>query len=92
MTVVGGLRSRSGVVLGSAFFALLGNGTLLKLLHIEGFFEDVVDAAVEFVPLVIGPLLLLLTLTLYPGGHRPADRARSASGSSASGSTGTRAR
>ena len=68
MTVVGGLRSRSGVVLGSAFFALLGDGILLKLLRLEGFFENVVHLPSEFVPLVIGPLLLLLTLTMYPGG------------------------
>ncbi len=68
MTVVGGLRSRSGVVLGSAFFALMGDGILLKALRLEGFFEDVVRLPAEFVPLVIGPLLLLLTLTLYPGG------------------------
>lgn len=68
MTVVGGLRSRSGVVLGSAFFALMGDGILLKALRLEGFFENVVKLPAEFVPLVIGPLLLLLTLTLYPGG------------------------
>ena len=68
MTVVGGLRSRSGVVLGSAFFALLGDGILLRLLRLEGFFENVVHLPSEFVPLVVGPLLLLLTLTLYPGG------------------------
>ncbi|MDQ3294202.1 MAG: branched-chain amino acid ABC transporter permease, partial [Actinomycetota bacterium] len=68
MTVVGGLRSRSGVVLGSAFFALMGDGILLKLLRLEGFFENVVKLPSEFVPLVLGPLLLLLTLTLYPGG------------------------
>jgi branched-chain amino acid transport system permease protein len=68
MTVVGGLRSRSGVVLGSVFFALLGDGILLKLLRLEGFFENVVKLPSEFVPLVVGPLLLLLTLTLYPGG------------------------
>jgi branched-chain amino acid transport system permease protein len=68
MTVVGGLRNRSGVVLGSVFFALLGDGILLKILRLEGFFENVVNLPVEFVPLVIGPLLLLLTLTLYPGG------------------------
>ena len=68
MTVVGGLRSRSGVVIGSAFFALMGDGLLLKLLRLEGFFENVVKMPSEFVPLVLGPLLLLLTLTLYPGG------------------------
>jgi branched-chain amino acid transport system permease protein len=68
MTVVGGLRSRSGVVLGAAFFALLGNGKLLDLLHIGWFFEDKLSLPIDFVPLVIGPLLLLLTLTMYPGG------------------------
>jgi branched-chain amino acid transport system permease protein len=68
MTVVGGLRSRSGVVLGSVFFALMGDGILLKVLRLEGFFENVVKLPAEFVPLVVGPLLLLLTLTLYPGG------------------------
>ena len=68
MTVVGGLRNRAGVVLGSAFFALMGDGILLKALRLEGFFEDVVKLPSEFVPLVIGPLLLLLTLTMFPGG------------------------
>ena len=68
MTVVGGLRSRSGVVLGSAFFALMGDGLLLRVLRLEGFFENTVQLPSEFVPLVIGPLLLLLTLTMYPGG------------------------
>ena len=68
MTVVGGLRNRPGVVLGSAFFALMGDGILLKLLRLEGFFVDTVQLPAEFVPLVIGPLLLLLTLTMFPGG------------------------
>ncbi len=68
MTVVGGLRNRAGVVLGSVFFALMGDGILLRALRLEGFFEDVVKLPAEFVPLVIGPLLLLLTLTMFPGG------------------------
>ena len=68
MTVVGGLRSRSGVVIGSAFFALLGNGKLLDMLHAGWIVEDKINLPLDFVPLVLGPLLLLLTLTLYPGG------------------------
>ncbi|HUP85835.1 MAG TPA: branched-chain amino acid ABC transporter permease [Acidimicrobiales bacterium] len=68
MTVVGGLRSRTGVIVGSAFFALLG-------FFIEKF--HIIEVALsklpkpltpQIAPLVVGPLLLLLTLTLYPGG------------------------
>lgn len=68
MTVVGGLRNRVGVVVGAAFFALLGSGQLVHSLHLEGFVEGALGLPVEFVPLVIGPVLLLLTITLYPGG------------------------
>ncbi len=70
MTVVGGLRSRAGVVIGSAFFALLG-----YLLEKFSFLQDGINAipgapdlSTEIAPLVIGPILLLLTLTLFPGG------------------------
>jgi branched-chain amino acid transport system permease protein len=70
MTVVGGLRSRAGVVIGSAFFALIG-----YLLEKFSFLQDGLNAipgapdlSSEIAPLVIGPILLLLTLTLYPGG------------------------
>lgn len=70
MTVVGGLRNRVGVVIGSAFFALLP-----YLIHQVGFVEDAVAAipaprelTPELAPLVIGPLLLLLTLVRAPGG------------------------
>ena len=70
MTVVGGLRSRPGVVIGSAFFALLG--FLIEKFHvIEVALEKIPLAptlTAEIAPLVLGPLLLLLTLTLYPGG------------------------
>jgi branched-chain amino acid transport system permease protein len=72
MTVVGGLRSRTGVVIGSAFFALLPY--LIEKLRLETLFQFVADHS--FVPFlskevaafVLGPLLLLLTLTKYPGG------------------------
>jgi branched-chain amino acid transport system permease protein len=70
MTVVGGLRSRAGLVIGGAFFALLP----YLIEHIPG--ADSVLAAIpaprdltpEIAPLVIGPLLLLLNLTRFPGG------------------------
>lgn len=70
MTVVGGLRSRPGVVIGSAFFALLG--FLIEKFHIIEVALEKIPLAptltAEIAPLVLGPLLLLLTLTLYPGG------------------------
>jgi len=76
MTVVGGLRNRVGVVIGSAFFAILEEGAFVAL--VEGaigglgftptFFDSALGLPAEFVGLVVGPLLLLLTLTLYPGG------------------------
>ncbi len=70
MTVVGGLRSRPGVVIGSAFFALLGF-FIEKFHFIEVALEAIPLAPTltpEIAPTVIGPLLLLLTLILYPGG------------------------
>jgi branched-chain amino acid transport system permease protein len=67
MTVVGGLRNRTGVVLGSAFFSLVGY-----------FFDKLFKGGLsvpglkvlpkEYVPIVIGPVLLLYTLTRHPGG------------------------
>jgi branched-chain amino acid transport system permease protein len=72
MTVVGGLRSRVGVVIGSAFFALLPY--LIEKGRAETFFRFVSDhtflpfLSKEVAAYVLGPLLLLLTLTLYPGG------------------------
>jgi len=68
MTVVGGLRNRVGVVIGSVFFALLEEGALVSMFHLGGFFEGVLGLPTEFVALVVGPILLVLTLTLYPGG------------------------
>jgi branched-chain amino acid transport system permease protein len=70
MTVVGGLRSRVGVVLGAAFFSLID----YLFAELE-FLSDGVDAIpglpdlpAEYVPVVIGPLLLLINLTTRPGG------------------------
>ena len=67
MTVIGGLRNRTGVVIGSAFFSLVGY-----------FFDKLASGGLnvpglkvlpkEYVPIVIGPLLLLFTLTRHPGG------------------------
>lgn len=68
MTVVGGLRNRVGVVIGSVFFALLEEGALVSMFNLGGFFEGTLGLPTEFVSLVVGPILLVLTLTLYPGG------------------------
>jgi branched-chain amino acid transport system permease protein len=81
MTAVGGLRSRSGVVIGSAFFALIGyfidkewKILFLPSFSIEDFLKFVERSTPlplltkEIAPLVVGPVLLLMTLTLYPGG------------------------
>jgi branched-chain amino acid transport system permease protein len=67
MTVVGGLRNRAGVVVGSAFFSLVGY-----------FFDKLFEHGLqigglkalpkEYAPIVIGPMLLLFTLTRHPGG------------------------
>jgi len=67
MTVVGGLRNRTGVVIGSAFFGLIGY-------FFDKLFEHGLDLRVlkvlpkEYAPIVIGPMLLLFTLTRHPGG------------------------
>ncbi len=65
MTVVGGAGNRWGVVQGGVLFAVLP--TLLEVGHRNlGFFPfTVIDARVE--PLIAAGLLLL-TLTLFPGG------------------------
>lgn len=68
MTTVGGLRNRTGVVLGSIFFAFLRNGFLVEKLPGAEPVLDFIDLSPEFAPLVLGPVLLLLTLTLLPGG------------------------
>jgi branched-chain amino acid transport system permease protein len=70
MTVVGGLKSRPGIVIGAAMFALIGYlienipGVATALRNIPGL-PDLKPGAAA---LVLGPLLLLLTLTVFPGG------------------------
>jgi len=70
MTVVGGLKSRTGIVIGSSLFALIGYlienvpGIQTALKSIPG----LPDLNAGTAGLVLGPLLLLLTLTLFPGG------------------------
>jgi branched-chain amino acid transport system permease protein len=70
MTVVGGLRSRAGLVIGGAFFALLPY-LIEKIPGVDRALAAIPgpnDLTPEIAPLVIGPLLLLLTLTVFPGG------------------------
>jgi branched-chain amino acid transport system permease protein len=70
MAVVGGLKSRPGIVIGSSIFAMIGYlienipGVEKALTSIPG----VPDLTPNVAALVLGPLLLLLTLTLFPGG------------------------
>jgi branched-chain amino acid transport system permease protein len=69
MTVVGGLRSRAGVVIGSAFFSL--TGFLFDKLHLAAAVDAIPllpKMQPDLAPLVLGPLLLLFTLTRHPGG------------------------
>jgi branched-chain amino acid transport system permease protein len=69
MTVVGGLRSRAGVVVASAFFALtdylFDKFRLHAVIHAIPVLPDM---PAGLAPLVIGPLLLIFTLTRHPGG------------------------
>lgn len=69
MTVVGGLGSRAGVVVGSAFFALFATivNVLLNLFLSPQAAQDLTTFFARATPF-IGALLLVLTLTLYPGG------------------------
>jgi branched-chain amino acid transport system permease protein len=69
MTVVGGLRSRTGVVVGSVFFSL--TDYLFDKLHLASAVDAIPllpDLPADLAPLVLGPLLLLFTLTRHPGG------------------------
>lgn len=74
MAVVGGLGSRAGVVIGSAFFALFG--ALLPDLYNglpQGFRDLLLTIGVDEVTIAVltptlGALLLVLTLTAFPGG------------------------
>ena len=71
MTVVGGAGSRAGVIVGSIFFALLDKllPSLRPFKWFAGLFPtDTASNIVQFGSGFVGALLLLLTLTLYPGG------------------------
>jgi branched-chain amino acid transport system permease protein len=67
MTVVGGLRNRAGVVIGSAFFSLVGY-FFDKLFEHGLQIGGLKSLPKEYAPIVIGPMLLLFTLTRHPGG------------------------
>lgn len=67
MVVVGGLGNRTGVVIGSMFFALFP--FLVGLVNpLEHFVIETMGKDPEELTLVIGPTLALLTIILYPGG------------------------
>jgi branched-chain amino acid transport system permease protein len=67
MVVVGGLGSRLGVLIGSAFFALFP--FLVQLIGpLNHFVESTLGRDPEEFTLVIGPLLALITMIQFPGG------------------------
>jgi len=73
MTVVGGLGSRIGVVIGGAFFALID--PILEFFYVSGvrrvasvFGAEFGEALNPIYAPLIGAFLLLLTLIQYPGG------------------------
>lgn len=77
MTVVGGLRSRAGVVVGSMFFALLDRyfaqiyewflNVIDFIPGVRGFLEGAIADPGLLVP-AVGAGLLILTLIQFPGG------------------------
>lgn len=64
MAVVGGLGSRAGVVIGSAFFAIFPLLLPASTIRLPLLGDTIVQVLTPF----IGALLLLLTLTAFPGG------------------------
>jgi branched-chain amino acid transport system permease protein len=67
MAVVGGLGSRAGIIIGSSFFALLP----LVVQQIAGSASLSIfgrQVLVQTLSPVLGAILLLVTITLYPGG------------------------
>lgn len=69
MTVVGGLKSRTGILIGSGLFAMV-EYFIHKIPGVERFLEIIPGPTLDpgAAGLVLGPLLLLLTLTVFPGG------------------------
>jgi branched-chain amino acid transport system permease protein len=68
MAVVGGLGSRAGVVAGSAFFAVFPLYLTAKAGASTLSIPFVGEVLIQTLAPLIGALLLLLTITLYPGG------------------------
>ena len=67
MVVVGGLGSRIGVIIGSAFFALFP--FLIGLVGpLEHYIQGSLNRDPEEFSLVVGPLLALMTIIQFPGG------------------------
>jgi branched-chain amino acid transport system permease protein len=67
MVVVGGLGSRLGVLIGSAFFALFPF-ILQEIGPLNRFVEGTMHRSADEFTLVIGPLLALATMIQFPGG------------------------
>jgi branched-chain amino acid transport system permease protein len=68
MSVVGGLGSRAGVVIGSAFFALFPLVVSDRAGDASIPVPFIGDVLVQTLTPFLGALLLLLTITQYPGG------------------------
>jgi branched-chain amino acid transport system permease protein len=69
MIVVGGLGNRTGVVIGSAFFALFPFILESPLLGpVPHFISSTIDRDPAEISLVIGALLAVFTIVSYPGG------------------------
>lgn len=68
MAVVGGLGSRAGVVAGSAFFAVFPLYLSAKAGGATITIPGVGPVLIQTLSPFLGALLLLLTITLYPGG------------------------
>jgi branched-chain amino acid transport system permease protein len=68
MAVVGGLGSRAGVVIGSAFFAVFPLYLSAKAGGATLDIPLVGEVLIQTLSPFFGALLLLLTITLYPGG------------------------
>jgi branched-chain amino acid transport system permease protein len=67
MVVVGGLGSRLGVIVGSAFFALFPF-LVEAIAPLDGFIEDTLERDPAEFSLVVGPLLAITTIIQFPGG------------------------
>jgi branched-chain amino acid transport system permease protein len=70
MAVVGGLGSRAGVVIGSAFFAIFDSLMPQAAKEVPSFLHFLVGEQILLPVLtpLLGALLLLVTVTRYPGG------------------------